>query len=97
MNKLIPLAAAVLLASLSACSTIVQPAPGAEKVRITQVPAEVQSCKSVGNVIGRQLGEDKIQVSDLTLRNIVVGDGGDTLLVTQPFPLLAIAYRCTKD
>jgi hypothetical protein len=91
-DKLLKLAAvASLVASLAACVTI-NAAPGADKVRITEVPADVQACKAVGNIDGTKVGGN-----DTLMRNEVIGDGGDTLLMTVPRAALGIAYRCGKD
>jgi hypothetical protein len=94
MNKtLLKLAvSASLAASLAACTTVtVNAAPGADKVRITQVPADVQGCQAVGNVEGLKTG-----VTPVMLGNVVVGLGGDTLLLTVPSAYLGVAYRCAK-
>jgi hypothetical protein len=79
-------------ASLAACMTVtVNAAPGADKVRITQVPADVQGCQAVGNVEGLKTG-----VTPVMLGNVVVGLGGDTLLLTVPSAYLGVAYRCAR-
>ena len=87
---------ALLAASLTACVTVA-PAPGAERVRETSVPADVQSCKAVGNLDPHTYHGD-----DVLLRNQVVGLGGDTALMTvtiwgQMLGGPGIAYRCAKD
>ena len=95
MNPSLKLAAASLLvASLAACVTITA-VPGADKVRITGVPADVQSCKAVGNIDATKYGGD-----ETIMRNEVIGDGGDTLLLTLPNAInsgLGVAYRCAKE
>ena len=79
-------------ASLAACMTVtVNAAPGADKVRITQVPTDVQGCQAVGNVEGLKTG-----VTPVMLGNVVVGLGGDTLLLTVPSAYLGVAYRCAR-
>ena len=64
-------------------------APGAEKIHVTRVPADVQACKAVGNVRTQPgpLYEDE-------LRNQTVGDGGDTLSMLEG--ATGIAYRCAQ-
>lgn len=92
MNKMLLkcVAASLLTSSLTACVTV-NVAPGADKVRITEIPAEVQGCQAVGNVDGGQTGG-----MPAMLRNVVVGLGGDTLLMTIPLASVGIAYRCAK-
>ena len=82
-------AAASFALSLAACATVA--APGAEQVRITESPADVQSCKAVGNVDALVTGIRRID-----LGNAVVGLGGDTLLMTNQWTSKGIAYRCAK-
>lgn len=81
---------ASLAASLAGCMTV-NAAPGADKVHITEVPADVQGCQPVGNVEGMKTGG-----TPLMLGNVVVGLGGDTLLLTVPSAALGVAYRCSK-
>jgi hypothetical protein len=77
-----------LASTLAACA--VPLAPGAAQVRVTSAGADVQSCKAVGNVHVQPglAWEDE-------LRNLTIGDGGDTLLILEPD--VGIAYRCAKD
>jgi len=79
-----------LASTLAGCA--VPMAPGAAQVRVTTVTTDVQGCKAVGNV--------RVRTPDLTweddMRNLTVGDGGDTLLVIGE-PGAGIAYRCAKD
>jgi hypothetical protein len=98
MNKTLWLVGLVSLsASLAACVTLPEAAPGADQVRETTAPADVQSCKAVGNIDPRSYRD-----SDVLLRNQVIGLGGDTALMT---PTIwgttlggpGIAYRCAKD
>ena len=88
MSTIKTTAGALALAStLAACA--IPMAPGADKVRVTSVPADVQACKAVGNVRTQPgpLYEDE-------LRNQTVGDGGDTLLML--VGATGIAYRCAQ-
>lgn len=91
MNKnMLKLAMATsLAATLAACETVT-PVPGADRVKFTSVPVEVETCKPVGNV--RPMGRDEAK-----MRNAVVGDGGDTLLITDRLAMSGVAYRCAKD
>ncbi len=88
-----PALAALLATTLSACVAYT-PAPGSERVKMTSRPADVQSCKAVGNIDGRKVGGN-----EMAMRNEVVGDGGDTLFITDPDVggMIGIAYRCAKD
>ena len=86
--------AALFAGSLAACVTIT-PAPGSERVKVTENPADVASCKSVGNIDAVKYNGDQA-----IMRNEVIGDGGDTLLLTVPAAFgggLGVAYRCSKD
>ena len=85
-------ATALFAASLTACAVTFTPAPGSERVKVTAKPTDVQSCKAVGN-----LDKDKYAGDEAAMRNAVVGDGGDTLLLTAVqggVALAGIAYRC---
>jgi hypothetical protein len=82
---------ASLAASLAACADRIVVAPGADKVHITEAPADVQGCQPVGNVDGSRTGGTPVM-----LGNVVVGLGGDTLLMTARGTLLGVAYRCAK-
>jgi hypothetical protein len=90
MNRLQRIGGGLLAATLAACAGVT-PAPGSAEVRMTTVPADVQSCKAVGNV-GLERGNLEWEAM---LRNKTVGYGGDTLLMTEP--LVGIAYRCAKE
>jgi hypothetical protein len=64
-------------------------------VRITSLPADVQSCKAAGNIDALKYSGD-----ETIMRNEVIGDGGDTLLLTLTGGVnsgMGIAYRCAKD
>lgn len=73
-------------------------APGAEAVQIVRSGADVAACTAVGNV--RQPPDQNVD-----LRNLTVGNGGNTLFVTESVgtpPLSGttvvsgIAYRCPR-
>ena len=90
MSRIKTMAGALALAStLSACAAV-QMAPGAERVRVTRVPADVQACKPVGNVRAKPSMSDQDE-----MRNQTIGYGGDTLLMTEG--VAGIAYRCARD
>ncbi len=94
MNRILAMCCAALLASsLAACAIPqLQLAPGAAQVRITSTPADVQSCKAVGNIDALKYSGD-----ETIMRNEVIGDGGDTLLLTLTGGVnsgMGIAYRC---
>lgn len=92
--------ASVLLLIASAilvgCVTL---APGADQVRITNKPADVGVCKTLGNI--RVPKDDKGLVDGASaqrqFRNQTVGLGGNVALVTEGFvsiPVAGIAYHC---
>jgi hypothetical protein len=91
MNRILTLGSVALLtASLAACAVVkVALVPGAAQVRLTKTPADVQTCKAVGNVIGRAYPWEN------DARNQAIGYGGDTVLET--YPGQGVAYRCAKD
>lgn len=73
-------------------------APGADKVRITNVSAAVAACSAVGN-LHVTLGPNGAPTTDpnVELRNQAIGFGGNTVLVTSSTmgdPTEGIAYRC---
>lgn len=80
--------------ALAGCMTVI-PAPGSAQVRLTQNPADVAACSSVGNV--HVAPDDQNVYAEATFRNLVVGAGGNTGLVTKTNEGLlvdGIAYRC---
>lgn len=84
-----------LLVVTAGCVTVV-PAPGSDQVRLTQKPADVAGCTALGNI---KLSQDQLAQGEANFRNLVVGFGGNTALVTQSsygydVPLQGIAYRC---
>lgn len=73
-------------------------APGADKVRITTVPADVVACSAVGN-LHATLAPNGVPTTDpnVELRNQAIGFGGNTVLVTSSTvgtPTEGIAYKC---
>lgn len=90
--------ACVLLASTAACVTTVL-APGADKVRITQVPSDVSNCTAVGNIRVPRLDNGNVDRSnaEAKFRNRTIGLGGNTAFLTAGSPDVpdeGIAYRC---
>lgn len=91
MHRFITPAAAVLPSiALAACA--ITAAPHADDVRLTRVPADVASCKAVGNIDERQT-----QGLEALLRNHAVGLGADTVLLTAPLNMAGVAYRCARE
>jgi len=92
---LLAIAGSVLLA---ACATVTL-APGADKVKVTQLAADVAGCTAVGNIQVPKLsnGDDNLDFSGSEFRNLIVGLGGNTGLVTHSVlsaPEEGVAYRC---
>jgi hypothetical protein len=84
---------AMLLASLAACETIAL-VPGAEKVRITNVPSDVANCKAVGNLPpGGAIGDENAWA---WVRNRTIGLGGNTAFFAPAMGMAAsgMAYEC---
>ncbi len=91
MRRPLLLASLTLLAAiLSACAVTL--VPGADHVRVTKSAADVQACKAVGNIDAERYDGNK----DM-MRNAVVGDGGDTLLLTTFDGAVGVAYRCARE
>jgi len=80
-------------AFLSACVTL---APGADKVRITQNPADVSTCSAVGNIKAPRNGQGQVDIFDVdaALRNQTIGLGGNTAFETSALLGEGVAYRC---
>jgi hypothetical protein len=78
---------------LAGCVSVT-PAPGSDKVRVTNQPADVGACTAVGNIrVPPPSTMDPDQMAEF--RNQVVGLGGNAALVTVGGPtLVGIAYRC---
>ena len=85
------------LVLLSACVTT-QAAPGADKVKVTNIAADVAGCTAVGNIhVPRTDGVVDVRNAGTQFRNAVVGLGGNAGFVTDGglnFPADGIAYRC---
>ena len=80
-------------AFLSACVAL---APGADKVRITQNPADVSTCSAVGNIKAPRDGQGQVDIfnADAALRNQTIGLGGNTAFETSALLGEGVAYRC---
>lgn len=84
---------ACLLAAVG-CVTVVS-APGADQVRLTEIPAEVTGCTPMGNI--QPLPNMPASSARIMFRNRVIGFGGNTGLITRYIfaePIEGIAYRC---
>ena len=88
-----PLIAVSVLALLSGCVTL---APGADKVKMTQNPADVAGCTAVGNIKAPRDAQGQVDIldADATLRNQTIGLGGNTALETSTLLSEGVAYRC---
>jgi hypothetical protein len=78
----------------SGCATVAL-APGADKVHLTQKATDVTTCKVVGNV--KRPPDSSSLDSEASIRNQVVGLGGNTALITQEDisgPQQGVAYQC---
>jgi hypothetical protein len=84
---------ACVCALLSACVT---PAPGSDKVRITQSAADVSACTPVGNIKAPRDAQGQIDIlnADTEMRNQTIGLGGNTAFETSSLLAEGIAYRC---
>jgi hypothetical protein len=95
--KSLLLASAVLM--LLADCTTVAPAPGADKVRVTDKPADVTGCTPVGNIHVPKNANGLVDAASAgtQFRNEVVGLGGNAGFVTYGLlsaPVEGVAYRC---
>ena len=93
----IPLATACF-ALLAGCTTV-SPAPGADKIRVTDKPADVAGCTAVGNIHVPKTSSGTVDVigAITQFRNEVVGLGGTSGFVTSgslSIPIEGVAYRC---
>src|SRR5215469_12189214 len=83
--------------STSGCVTVT-PAPGADKVKVTNSPNDVAACTAVGNIrvpVPQTAVDGSAQMTEF--RNQAVGLGGNAALVTVNWPngqVEGIAYRC---
>ena len=84
------LASAVLVTS--SCVTVTL-APGADKVKLTNNPADVAACKPVGNVSAK-LDIWNPKDAEFQLRNRTVGLDGNALFYTGWGENEGVAYRC---
>ena len=84
----------VIGAMNSGCVTVAL-APGADKVHLTKNPADVTTCKVVGNV-KRPPGSSSLD-AEPSIRNQAVGLGGNTVFISQEDisgPEQVVAYQC---
>ena len=83
--------------STSGCVTVT-PAPGADKVKVTNSPNDMAACTAVGNIkvpAPQTAVDGSAQMTQF--RNQAVGLGGNAALVTVNWPsgqIDGIAYRC---
>jgi hypothetical protein len=78
----------------SGCVTVAL-APGADKVRLTKNPADVTTCKVVGNV--KRTPDGSSLDIEPSIRNQAVGLGGNTVFISQEDisgPEQGVAYQC---
>ncbi len=80
------------------CATVVS-APGADSVRLTRDSADVAGCTPAGNIRVPTDDQGLVNgaIAEAQFRNLVVGLGGNTGLVTEgvlSIPVAGIAYRC---
>ena len=95
MNKSRIASLVVAVVALAGCA--VPLAPGAEKVVLTRLPADVVGCTAVGNLASTEDG-----VSEDQARNQAIGLNGNKVLDTSPYvpfrwqPVLTagVVYRC---
>lgn len=94
-RKTVPLLIpAILFAVLAACETPIGLVPGADKVRITNVPSEVANCRAVGNLPpGGAINDENAWA---WVRNRTIGLGGNTAFFVPAFGMAAsgMAYAC---
>jgi len=83
--------------STSGCVTVT-PAPGADKVKVTNSPSDVAACAAVGNIDAPALQMGVDSAAQMTqFRNEAVVLGGNVALVTVIWPngqVNGVAYRC---
>jgi hypothetical protein len=91
----------ILTFLLSACATTL--VPGAEKVKVTNTPADVAACKILGEIEGHVVdniwGSLPQRYVD-EMRNRTVLAGGNTLLITSHSPYSharGMAYQCPES
>jgi hypothetical protein len=93
MQLLLKAAAVAVFATMLAACQAITPVPGSERVKVTENPADVASCKAVGNIDATRYGA----LGESMMRNEVIGDGGDTFLQTVWAYYVGVAYKCAKD
>jgi hypothetical protein len=83
-----------IVAIASGCVSVTL-APGADLVKTTHNPADVASCKPVGNVDGAEGSPQPTPNNVLhQLQNKAVGLGGNVVFLTTPFANQGVAYQC---
>jgi hypothetical protein len=83
-----------ILAVASGCVSVAL-APGAEQVKTTQNPADVVSCKPVGNVDGNEGNPQPTPENVLhQIQNKTIGLGGNVVFLTTPLGTQGVAYHC---
>jgi len=90
---LIAVGCATLATACVSLSERVKLVPGADQVRLTTSPADIASCKPVGNV-----HPPDVVLTPEEFRNEVVGLGGNAAMVTfgsVPYPISGVAYLCS--
>jgi hypothetical protein len=95
--KSLAITVAVAAIAVSACVSVPL-APGAAQVKVTRVPADVVSCKALGN-----LDLEAAAAGIDNAKNHAIGLGGDTVLDTTPTNIYGttaplrtgVIYRCT--
>lgn len=91
--------ACLLIASTILVGACVTLAPGADQVRLTTKPADVEACKALGNLQVPKNDQGLVDGASAQnqFRNQAVGLGGNMALVTEGFvsiPVAGIAYHC---
>ena len=90
---LIAVACVALETACISLSESIKLVPGADQVRLTTSPADIASCKPVGNV-----HPPDVVLTPEEFRNEVVGLGGNAAMVTfgsVPYPISGVAYLCS--
>lgn len=73
--------AAVAMVLLAGCSSGPSPAPGSDRVLLTQNPADVAGAELIGTTTGRQGSAHDVSGAMVWARNYVSAVGGDIGLV----------------
>jgi hypothetical protein len=82
---------------VAAC--VVAPAPGADRIHLTRVAADVTSCTAAGNVRAPLDSQGQVDYvnAERELRNQAVGLNANAIFVTSAtlgVPVEGVAYRC---